>query len=157
MRRLAALGVLLALAAALAPLAWGAAPPRSWAQAEIDTVVRAGVMGADAQSFRPDDPLTQNDLGDLIGTLTGQPVAAGFTARPVTIAALDRQLVDALGLGPAAQQLAQSARAAGLSVPARFGTELVARLLGLRVNHPARQDALELLPGDTATRAEAAY
>jgi cell wall-associated NlpC family hydrolase len=42
-------------------------------------------------------------------------------------------------------------------VPARFGTELVARLLGLRVNHPAKQDALELLPGDTATRAEAAY
>jgi cell wall-associated NlpC family hydrolase len=157
MRRLAAPGVLLVLAAALAPFAWGAAPPRSWAQAEIDTVVGAGVMGTDAQSFRPDDPLTQSELGDLIGSLTGQPVAAGFAAKPVTIAALDRQLVSALGLGPAAQQFAQSARAAGLRVPARFGTEVVARLLGLRVNHPAKQDALELLPGDTATRAEAAY
>src|SRR5207248_9408205 len=74
-----------------------------------------------------------------------------------TMAALDLQLVDALGLGPIAQQFASTARAAGLKVPARFGTEVVARLLGLRVNHPAKQDALELLPGDTATRAEAAY
>jgi hypothetical protein len=88
MRRLAAPGVLLVLAAALAPFAWGAAPPRSCAQAEIETVVRAGVMGADAQSFRPDDALTQSELRDLIGSLTGHPVAAGFTARPVTIAAV---------------------------------------------------------------------
>ena len=34
---------------------------------------------------------------------------------------------------------------------------MVARLLGLRTNHPAAQDALELRPNDPATRAEAAY
>jgi cell wall-associated NlpC family hydrolase len=34
---------------------------------------------------------------------------------------------------------------------------VVARLLGLRTNHPAAQDFLELLPRDPATRAEAAY
>ena len=45
----------------------------------------------------------------------------------------------------------------GLKVPPRFGTEVVARLLGLRLNHPAAEDWLELLPGDHATRAEAAY
>jgi cell wall-associated NlpC family hydrolase len=34
---------------------------------------------------------------------------------------------------------------------------VVARLLGLRLNHPASEDALELRPQDTASRAEAAY
>jgi cell wall-associated NlpC family hydrolase len=157
MRRLAAPAAILTLALGLVPFAAGATPARSWAQPQIDTVVAAGVMGADAQSFRPNDALTQADLDGLIGTLTQQPVEAGFTDQPVAMASLDLQLVDALGLGPTAQQFTASARAAGLKVPARFGSEVVARLLGLRVNHPARQDALELLPGDPATRAEAAY
>ena len=156
MRRLAAPAALL-VAACLAPLAAGAAPVRSWAQPQIDTVVAAGLMGSDAQSFEPDAPLTQADLDGLIGGLTEQPVEAGYADKPVTMASLDLQLVDALGLGPTAQQLTASARAAGLKVPARFGSEVVARVLGLRVNHPAKQDALELLPGDPATRAEAAF
>jgi hypothetical protein len=33
----------------------------------------------------------------------------------------------------------------------------VARLLGLRLNHPSPEDYLELLPNQPATRAEAAY
>jgi cell wall-associated NlpC family hydrolase len=76
---------------------------------------------------------------------------------PVTMAQLDARLVAALGLHGAAGEFAAGARAAGLKVPSRFGTEVVARLLGLRFNHPANEDALELLPNDPATRAEAAY
>jgi cell wall-associated NlpC family hydrolase len=75
----------------------------------------------------------------------------------VSMAALDARLVSTLGLSRAASEFARGARAAGLQVPARFGTEVVARLLGLRTNHPAAQDFLELLPRDPATRAEAAY
>lgn len=75
----------------------------------------------------------------------------------VTMAQLDRSLVLTLGLGNAAKEFAQGARAAGIAVPGRFGTEVVARLLGLRTNHPAAQDFLELRPQDPATRAEAAY
>src|SRR5579875_131303 len=75
----------------------------------------------------------------------------------VTMAELDRRLVAALGLTRAAQEFAQGARAAGIPVPSRFGSEVVARLLGLRINHPAAQDFLELRPQDPATRAEAAY
>jgi cell wall-associated NlpC family hydrolase len=75
----------------------------------------------------------------------------------VTMAQLDARLVSALGLYGAAGEFAAGARAAGLKVPSRFGTEVVARLLGLRFNHPASQDGLELLPNDPATRAEAAY
>ncbi|HVM56969.1 MAG TPA: NlpC/P60 family protein [Gaiellaceae bacterium] len=74
-----------------------------------------------------------------------------------TMTQLDAQLVASLGLAGAAAEFAKGARAAGLKVPARFGTEVVARLLGLRIDHPAAEDGLELLPNDPATRAEAAY
>jgi cell wall-associated NlpC family hydrolase len=77
--------------------------------------------------------------------------------RPVQMSELDARLVGALGLNDAASAFAKSARAAGLKVPSRFGTEVVARLLGLRLNHPAGEDALELRPQDAASRAEAAY
>ncbi len=73
------------------------------------------------------------------------------------MANLDRKLVASLGLLPQAKQFRKAAIAAGLTVPNRFGTEAIARLLGLRINHPASQDYLELRPQDTATRAEAAY
>jgi cell wall-associated NlpC family hydrolase len=76
---------------------------------------------------------------------------------PATMTQLDARLVSALGLSGAASEFVKGARAAGLKVPARFGTEVVARLLGLRLNHPAAEDGLELLPNDPATRAEAAY
>jgi cell wall-associated NlpC family hydrolase len=76
---------------------------------------------------------------------------------PQTMAQLDRSLVQAIGLGKAAKQFTQGARADGLAVPGRFGTEVVAHLLGLRLNHPAAQDFIELRPQDPATRAEAAY
>ena len=41
--------------------------------------------------------------------------------------------------------------------PALVGTETVARLLGLRVNHPQGSEQLELSPRQLATRAETAY
>ena len=88
------------------------------------------------------------------------PTAPRQLARPdapVTMAKLDLRMVQALNLGAAANEFAAGARAAGLTVPGRFGTEVVARLLGLRTNHPARLDSIELLPTDLATRAEAAY
>lgn len=87
--------------------------------------------------------------------VTAPKVADGTSA--ATMSTLDAQLVEGLGLSGAAAEFAQGAEAAGLQVPPLFGTEVVARLLGLRTNHPASQDGLELLPGDPATRAEAAY
>jgi cell wall-associated NlpC family hydrolase len=85
------------------------------------------------------------------------PKQVANPTRPVTMAQLDARLVSVLGLSQAASTFARNARAAGLKIPSIFGTEVVARLVGLRINHPASQDALELLPGDPATRAEAAY
>jgi cell wall-associated NlpC family hydrolase len=88
-------------------------------------------------------------------TTTAPPVTN--PTDPVSMAQLDRQLVYSLGLQQASKEFAAGARAAGAAVPGRFGTEVAARLLGLRINHPAAQDFLELRPQDPATRAEAAY
>jgi cell wall-associated NlpC family hydrolase len=93
-------------------------------------------------------------------TTTTSPTTAppvSDPASPVSMAQLDRQLVYSLGLQQASREFVQGVRAAGAAVPGRFGTEVVARLLGLRINHPAAQDFLELRPQDPATRAEAAY
>ncbi len=116
-------------------------------------------MGGSANGFRPDDTLTQSELADLVQGLTGKSTAAAPAdpAAPATIGQLDAQLVRALGLLPAARQFTVGARAAGLTPRSGFGTEVVARLLGLRVNHPTQEDGLELRPGDPASRAEAAY
>jgi cell wall-associated NlpC family hydrolase len=89
--------------------------------------------------------------------IVAAPKQVANPARPVQMWELDARLVGALGLADAASTFARNARAAGLRVPSRFGTEVVARLLGLRLNHPANEDSLELRPQDVATRAEAAY
>jgi len=90
-------------------------------------------------------------------TTPGAPKQVPDPDKPVTMTQLDLRLVQMLGLGKAANEFAAGARAAGLKVPGRFGTEVVARLIGLRYNHPASDDSLELRPQDTATRAEAAF
>jgi cell wall-associated NlpC family hydrolase len=98
---------------------------------------------------------TTTDTTTTTPTTTAPPVTD--PTDPVSMAQLDRQLVYSLGLQQASKEFAAGARAAGAAVPGRFGTEVVARLLGLRINHPAAQDFLELRPQDPATRAEAAY
>ena len=77
--------------------------------------------------------------------------------RAVTIRELDAALVGYLGLGDAARSITAALRDAGLQPKPGAGSETVARLLGLRLNHPAEQDMLELGLNDPATRAEAAY
>jgi len=131
---------------------------RSWADAQIRVVVSHGLMAPDVASFRPDDPLTRGALADLVaGLIDRAPAPVVNPSAPVTIAGLDTKLVRGLGLAVAAGDFVRAARAVGLSPPARFGTEVTARMLGLRYNHPAAEDDLELRPSDTATRAEAAY
>jgi cell wall-associated NlpC family hydrolase len=130
----------------------------SWAQPQIKVVVNHGLMAKSVASFRANATLTQGELSTLVAGLTKQPasVPADPTAS-VTVTQLDTRLVRALDLSVAAKEFYDGARAVGLAVPSRFGTETVARLLGLRINHPAAQDDLELLPSDPVTRAETAY
>jgi cell wall-associated NlpC family hydrolase len=146
-----------ALAAVLASSAATAAS-RSWALPQIKVVTAKGLMGGTTSGFRPDDPLTQGELADLVQGLGGKPVSTpADPGAPATLGQLDAQLVRGLGLLSVARDFTAAARAAGLAPRSGFGTEVVARLLGLRVNHPTSEDDLELRPTDPATRAEAAY
>ena len=143
------------------PLAWSsdaaANPATSWAQAELRAVVAAGLMAKEAAA-RPNDPLTRGQLETISsGLLHVTPAKPSSASATVTMSALDAKLVTTLGLANAAKVFAQNAKTAGLTPPARFGTEVVARLLGLRTDHPAALDALELSPSEPASHAEAAY
>ena len=141
-----------------APAAVLAKSSQSWAQAEIRLVTAHGLMGGNAKAFRPDAALTRVALDDLVAGLTDSaPATATDATAHVTIAGLDQALVRALELGDDGRLFYVGARASGLRPPSRFGSEVVARLLGLRKNHEAANDDLELLPLDDATRAEAAY
>ena len=156
--RLLALFSCLLVGFAAAPGAFPARSQRSWAQPQIRVVVAHGLRAGTVAAFRPNDDLNRAELQDLVAGLTEEPPKqVASPEAPVTMAQLDARLVRALGLGAEAAAFYQEAAAAGLHPPARFGTEVVARLLGLRTNHPTGQDDLERLPSDPAPRAEAAY
>jgi NlpC/P60 family len=119
--------------------------------------VARGLLPKSAAS-RPDSPLTQGELADLVARLSFSAGAPPLDRQaPVTLAQLNAKLVRSLGLSASASSFTLAARGAGLKPPSRFGTEVVARLLGLRTNHPAAQDALELRHDEPATLAETAY
>jgi cell wall-associated NlpC family hydrolase len=136
------------------------APPpvtASWADTQIRAVTAAALLGDDPTTFRPNEPLTRGELADALAAWGKPFVTPADPTRVVTMRELDAQLVGALGLLPAAKRIRIAARDAGLEPTSMLGTETVARLLGLRLNHPRGADDLELLPAQPATRAEAAY
>jgi cell wall-associated NlpC family hydrolase len=152
-RRLAAVLAVTAAVVSFAPAA-GAA---SWAQPQIKIAVRSGLMGPSADHFRANATLTAGELAQIVGGLTGEPKTPADPTRAITMTKLNRALVRALGLGPAAAEFQAELVRAKLEPPARAGWETVARLLGLRFNHPKERDDRERRPSDPATRAEAAY
>ena len=158
-RRLSVATAVVALLVAAPAAAQPAAPaPKSWAYAEIKLVVARGILASDLARFRPDDALTEGELAEVVAALREEPaVDAANPSATVSLARLDAALVRAVGLGDAAYRFYLGARRAGLTPPSRFGTEVAARLLGLRTNHPQGEDARELAPTAPATRAEAAY
>ncbi len=159
------------LAALILPAAAGASGPGSalaipaaaqphspsWAAPQIASLVLAGTMGPSVVAFRPDDPLTRKELHEAIVALGRPHQAPTDPTRIVTMRELDAQLVAAAGLLPAARTIRLAARDAGLDPTDMLGTETIARLLGLRVNHPQGSDDLERSPKQPASRAEAAY
>ena len=130
---------------------------KSWAAPQIASVVLAGLMGPDVTSFRPDEALTRAELHAAILGLGKPHRAPADPARIVTMRELDAQLVAAAGLLPSARAIRLAAAAAGLAPTDMVGTETVARLLGLRLNHPQGSEELERAPKQPASRAEAAY
>jgi cell wall-associated NlpC family hydrolase len=156
MRRFSPL--LLAVVAALTctPAA-DAATRADWNRDEQQTVAAAGVLTRfDDNRFHGERDLTGAQLGQALTVLAGAPVAATSSAS-VSVTAFDARLVAQFGLTDVATHVQDTARQAGLNPPRTFGSEVVARFLGLRTNHPAEDDALELYPWEPITRAEAAH
>jgi cell wall-associated NlpC family hydrolase len=144
------LAVLLLVTAGTASGAPSAHP--QWAAAQIQTVVDAGLMGPSADGFRPDDPLTASELAVVVSSLGGA-ISIGDPDALVTVRELDARIVSLAGLRAEAQYVRQGVLDAGLAARPWLGTETVARLLELRINHPRGADEVT----QPVTRAEAAY
>ena len=143
---------------AFVPAAASASTAASWDRADQKAVVRAGVMANLPGGFQGQQPLSAQDMSSALGVVAAREgiLRVALPAGTPSVATFDRVLVDQLGLADLASSVQAEARRAGLAPPSRFGTEVVARQLGLRFNHPASDDALELYPTDPITRAEAA-
>ena len=158
MRRLAI--ALVALAAGASTATADAATLGNWDKAEQHTVARAGVLPKLPGGFHGGDDLSASQLTHALNAIarrTGARPVAALAGTHVTVATFHRLVVKQLGLADLARTVQTEAARAGLQPPARFGTEVVARQLGLRFDHPSGDDRLELYPTDTITRAEAAY
>jgi cell wall-associated NlpC family hydrolase len=160
---LGAASTLIGFAALFAPA--GAAAKKytaaNWDVPAQRLVVKAGLMSeAPGAGFAGAAPLTAQAAAQAMSALSAHseaaPVAVNADAR-ITVTSFDALMVSQLGLGAVAAHVERAAKAAGLKPPGYFGSEVIARYLGLRFNHPAGEDSLELYPSEEITRAEAAH
>jgi cell wall-associated NlpC family hydrolase len=75
----------------------------------------------------------------------------------VTVVTFDRMIVEELGLTSVAAHVQAVAASAGLQPPSYFGSEVAARFLELRYEHPVGSQRLDLFPTEPITRADAAW
>ncbi|HXD53634.1 MAG TPA: NlpC/P60 family protein [Solirubrobacteraceae bacterium] len=147
----------------------------NWDASQQRIVVRAGLMSeASPKNFAGAAPLTpeaervalaalaaraaaEAEAVEAEGTPAPAPQPAVSSTATMTVTRFDALLVEALGLSATAAHVQATAAAAGLRPPSYFGTEVVARYLGLRYDHPSGEDSLELYPWNPITRAEAAH
>ena len=114
----------------------------------------AGEPGTTGESATPAASGTPGEAPSIPATL---PAPAHTAQSPVSVTTFDRMLVEQLGLGDLAAQVQARTAAAGLHPPGYFGTEVLARMLELRYEHPVGSQRLDLFPGQAITRAEAAW
>ena len=134
-----------ALALLAAPAA-GAGSRESWAKSAILTVTTAGLFPGKPATFRPADPLTAGDLAELLAAIGARPCQRRPTRRRRDDRGARRRARrrarPAPGRAPARRR-----RTRRRARPApRFGTEVVARLLGLRTDLPSPTTARSCSP-----------
>lgn len=131
----------------------------SWRRVLLLTTLAALALIGPAASARAAAPLTGTrlhaELSQLAGQLGVAPVRAPFSK--VSVTTFDAVLVNQLGASDVAASVQHEAWRAGLNPPKTFGTEAVARLLGLRDNVPYPHEARELYPVDAITLTEAQH
>ena len=158
-----------ALLLALCAFAWPAAASAkhthfnagNWDAGAQRQVLSAGLMSEQPSlGFAGAQPLTAAQLAAALQALAQREVLTpiAFNASlPLTVTRFDALLVDQLGLGEVAEHVERVAEQAGLEPPSYFGSEVVARYLNVRYEHEVGEQALDLYPWNTITRAEAAY
>ncbi len=135
-----------------------AATRANWNLDQQEEVAAAGLLPRLGDGrFHGERPLTGAQLTAALTTLTQTPPIASSSAATVSVTSFDARLIKQLGLSDVAGHVQDVARQAGLRPPRFFGTEVVARAMGLRTNHPFADEALELYPWEPITRAEAAH
>jgi cell wall-associated NlpC family hydrolase len=135
-----------------APASAQAASLGGWNKREQREVIQAGLLPKlEDGRFHGERSLS----GAQLSAALSEPTASA--AKTVSVTSFDARLVNHLGLADVAAHVQDVARGAGLHPPTTFGTEVVARFLGLRTNHPAEDETLELYPWEPVTRAEAAH
>jgi cell wall-associated NlpC family hydrolase len=160
-RRAVAIAAGVVVCCALIPAAASAAITRSnWDASQQRQIVRAGLIANVGRSFQGSAALSAGQANAALHALAGR-LGLRSTSRarrsPVTVFGFDGLLITQLGLGDVASHVQRVAASAGLRPPPYFGSEVVARFLGLRYDHPSGTDQLELFPGDPITRGEAAW
>src|SRR4051794_35050222 len=157
--RLRLLTVLIALVA-VAPAQAAVRGLGSWDPVAQRIVREAGVMPSlPSGGFGGAQGLDGAQLSDAFAAL-GLRLGVAPVKVPaghVSVVRFDALLVEQLGMSDVAQAVQAEAARAGLRPGPRFGTEVVARQLGLRFNHDSGHDAQELYPWEAITRAEAAW
>jgi cell wall-associated NlpC family hydrolase len=132
-----------------------------WDATAQRTVVGEGLMSeAGGSGFLGAEPLSTQAESQALAALAARdetpPMSIGPDG-PSTVVRFDALLVEQMGLGEIAEHVQQVAQAAGLQPPGYFGSEVVARYLELRYEHPVGTQSLDLYPWSAITRAEAAY
>ncbi len=132
----------------------------NWDSSEQRLVVHEAVMSEQGGGFAGAGPLSaaaESSALAAIATREGITPIAFDTGQSLTVTRFDALLVDQLELGDVAEHVQQVATNAGLAPPNYFGSEVVARYLGLRYTHPPGEQKLALYPWNPITRAEAAH
>jgi cell wall-associated NlpC family hydrolase len=171
-RRLLPTVACLIAGAGLAPASATAKPGLgNWDNGAQRQVVRAGLMGYPVgHNFEGAARLTGAQANGAMSALAAQinldpsawglqePVAVVRTRHPVvTVTGFDAMAVDQLGLADIAAHVQQVTSQVGLRPPSFYGTEVVARFLGLSYQQPVPTEQFDLFPTDQITRAQAAW
>jgi cell wall-associated NlpC family hydrolase len=131
----------------------------NWDLPQQRNVAQAGVLPDLPGGFHGEQSLTADQLRGALAAIAqrNKVAAVDVPDTRISVRLFHKLVVKQLGLADLANSIQAEARGAGLKPPSVFGNEVVARQLGLRYDHPSQDDALELYPTDTITRAEAAY
>lgn len=111
----------------------------------------------DRKTFQPDEPMTRRAFGSLMKGAFGGGYSK--TRGKVTAGEVSAALVRALGRKPVADALSSVRSPDGWDpeVSPRFGTEIVARELGLRHDRPTSEEAWEASAGEPMRQADIAW